>query len=106
MGWQINHNGKTYREGDLTINDAEAIEKLLGATWSEIHPLRSARHAKVVAGFVIAQGEGRDYQEVVAELGTMKTNAFLALVGPEGDDLPDVWEDGVPQTAAAHGTDG
>jgi hypothetical protein len=104
--WQITYNGKTYREGDLTINDSEAIEKLLGATWSEIHPLRSARHAKVVAGFVISQGEQRHYEDVVAELGAMKTNAFLALVGPEEDDLPAVWEDGVPQTAAAPGTDG
>lgn len=106
MPWQIRYNGKTYQENDLTIDDAEALEGLLKATWFEIDPLRSARHAKVVAGYVIAKGEGRAYDEVHAEIGRMRITDYVTAILPADDDMPSEWTDGVPQTAAAPGTAG
>jgi hypothetical protein len=107
MPWQIRYNDRVYREADLTIDESEAIEKLLDATWWEIAPLRSARHAKVIAAYLVSRGEGRGYDEVVAEIGATKVYQFLESVShDEEDDLPSEWTDGVPPKAAAPTTAG
>lgn len=97
MPWQIRYNDKVYREGDLTIDDAEEIERRLGATWAELNPLRSAKHAKVIAAYMLHRHGGMDQDAAIATVGAMKANEFLAMVEPEDDDLPTETDKGIPQ---------
>lgn len=97
MGWQITHNDRAYREDDLTLDDCEEIERRLGATWAEIDPLRSARHAKVIAVFMLHRKGGMDQDAAVALVGALKVNEFLGMYGPSEPDMPTETEGGIPQ---------
>lgn len=96
MPWQIRYNDRVYRNGDLTIDDCEEIERLLGEDWGKINPLRSAKHAKVVAAFMLHRHGGMDNDAARELIGKMKAAEFLKLVEPEDEDLPTETEHGLP----------
>lgn len=97
MGWQITYKDKKYREDDLTLDDCEEIERRLNATWAEIDPLRSARHAKVIAIFLLHRKGGMDQDEAAATVGALKVNEFLGMYGMADPDLPTETDGGLPQ---------
>lgn len=96
--WQLTWNGEVYRQGDLTLGDAKKIEELLGLSWLEINPIRSATQAQVLLAYMAAARTGRTYGDVAAEIDAIPVDVFLrdvwALVA---DDLPGSYTDGLPQ---------
>ena len=114
MAWQITYHGATYRESALTIGQCEALEDLIGLSWLSLNPVRSAKQARILTAFLVSQATGRPYDEVSAEVASMKADEFLtdlatANSGPlvietEPDDMPAEWTDGIPPKAAEPST--
>jgi hypothetical protein len=113
MPWQVNYGGETYRESDLTLEQCEALEELIGLSWLSLNPLRSAKQARILTAFMVSEGTGRPFDEVSAEVGKMKAEAFLndyaeanspPPIEQEPDDLPAEWTDGIPPKAAVPST--
>lgn len=105
MGWVLRWQGETYREGDITIGQAEQIEKLIGENWFGINVLRTAKHALSVLAVMHTHRTGRPFDEVKAEVADIPVNVYAQDVyGEEPDDLPVEYTDGNPPAAAAPST--
>jgi len=101
LRWQ----GETYREGDITIGQAEQIEQLIGENWFGINVLRTAKHAMSVLAVMHAHRTGRPFDEVKAEVAAIPVNTYaLEVYGEEPDDLPVEYADGNPPAAVAPST--
>lgn len=113
MPWQVTYQGVTYRESDLTIGQCETLEEMIGLSWLSLNPLRSAKQARILTAFLVAENTGRPFDEVSAEIAALKADDYLQgfadansppLVEQEDDDLPAEWADGIPPKAAEHST--
>ncbi len=99
MPWKFVHDGKTYSERDLTLGQAERIEEILDTNWGQIHPIRTAKHAVVIAAVMASDALGRDYDSVVGEVRGSNMLEFIDEVGTEVEDTPDIYTDGNPPEA-------
>jgi hypothetical protein len=105
MGWALHYGGDVYREGDITIGQAERIEDLIGVTWLQLNVLRSAKHAKATLAVMVADRTGRGYDEVAAEVAALSTNTYASEIFQiEPDDMPSEYLDGNPPVGAAPST--
>lgn len=99
MGWVLKVDDDfSLRESDLTIADAERLEKETDTTWRFISPLRSAAHAKAILKLGLEKG-GRSIEAAHAEAEAMKVDDYLSRIGEEKDDMPAVFTDGFPPAA-------
>lgn len=98
--YKITYDGHVYRERDLTLDQIERAEELLGKTWFDIALLSSAKTARTILAIHHADATDRPYDDVHKEIGRLRTEEFLSFV--EGDDREGVdhWEDGNPTAAA------
>lgn len=100
MPFQIKVGDRTYLTDDLTLDEAIAIEEATGHSWREINPLRSAKDCKAILdAFRARLGEGDP-------AGAITLRNAIDLVSYVSDDLPTLYEDGVPKAEAASPTDG
>lgn len=95
---------KQYRTDDLLLDEAIAIEKLTGRSWVEINPLRSAQDCRAILKAFWARDVGED--EAEKKVVALTVRAVLDHVQWVTDDLPEVYEDGIPKAAAGSATDG
>lgn len=101
---RITVGGKSFLTDDLTLNEAEAIEKATGESWLSLTPYRSAVHCReIMRAFLL-----RDHSEAEAEeiLSGMTVSKALDAVEVVDDDLPEVMEDGRPKAEGAASTRG
>lgn len=98
MAWTLTLNGRVFREGDLTIDDAEALEVATGLTWRQLNPLRSAAAAKGIAAVLLERYCGTSADEARKQIGEMTVDQLVDSIGvySPGDDLPAVYENGFP----------
>jgi hypothetical protein len=108
VGWRIEFEGEVYREGDLTLGQCERIEDVTGVNWRAIHPLRSAKEARVVLEVCVAERKGESVETVRERVNAMKVDEFLdALkVSEDEDDRPTEYVDGNPPVADEPSTPG
>lgn len=124
MAWKITYEGEVYRDGDLTLDDAERLEDLCGTSWQRIDPLYWGVHAKRLTAYLHSKRTNRPYEEVLAEVGQMPIDKYMggflghpdkaefakleaASVVADEIDLPSVYgENGIPQPAAEPSTPG
>lgn len=99
MPWQITWEGHVHRENDLTLAQAERIEELIGESWLNIAPLRSAKHAKAILAVMHSAATGEPERAVLERTGTLTIADFLGLVGSYQDDMPTMYVDGNPPKA-------
>ncbi len=99
MPWQITWDGHVHRENDLTIGMAERIEELIGESWLNIAPLRSAKHAKAIISVMHAAATGEPERAVLERAGMMSIAEYLGCVSSYEDDLPTMYVDGNPPKA-------
>lgn len=106
MAWTLTVDGQVYREGDLTIDEAEAMEQATGVTWRQLNPLRSAAVAKGIACVLFERRGGMSAEEARRKVGALKVDELLDMVGTYDptDDLPATYEDGFPPTGAGTST--
>lgn len=88
-----------YNTDDLTLDEAIAIEGEVSESWVYINPFRSAKHFKAIAR-VFLKREGKDDAAIATVLDPMTITAALDSVKIIPDDLPDVYEDGLPDPKA------
>lgn len=122
MAWRITYEGEVYRDGDLTLDDAEKLEELCGTSWQRVDPLYWGVHAKRVTAFLHAQRTGRPYEEVLGEVGKLNIDKYIrgfmhadtqealqakeASVMAEETELPSMYDNGIPPPAAEPSTPG
>lgn len=100
--WRLSFDGEIYRERELTIAEAEAIEDFLGMSWLQINPWRSAKQARGILAVLHESRTGRARDDVYATLGTVTVTEFMQTnMGIEDDDKPGSYVDGNPTAAAA-----
>ena len=101
MPWRIDFEGEVYREGDLTLAQIGRIEKFLdGKSWLHIQPVKFAGDGIAVLAVMHADHTGKPLDDVVAQVGQLKADQYLALLKIEDDDdLPVEYRDGFPPEA-------
>lgn len=106
MAWVLNFDGHTFREADLTIDEAERMEVATNLTWRFINPLRSAGNARAVLEVLLQTRLGMSAEEAKAKVGALKVDEYLSLLSYEEEDadLPTQWEDGFPPEAGESST--
>lgn len=110
MPWRIEWDGEVYREGDLTVDQAEQIVELTGTSWQYTHPATSPKHAKAVIAVCHAARTGAPVDELMRKVGALTVDAVLDCISREETDLPTTYEDGLPKsgvdpsTAASSGS--
>lgn len=87
---------------NLTLEEAEAIEKALEITWFEMNPARSATQCRAIIAVFLARSH--EETEAVKLAASITVGQARKMVRWEKDDLPDVYEDGVPKVAGARST--
>lgn len=96
MAWKFSHDGHTYVEGDVTLDEWIAMQDLLeGKPWP--NPLGSPKHAKAVLSVLIASHTGQSQDAVDKLVGAITTDQLLSMFVEAQDDLPEEYVDGVPQ---------
>ena len=104
--WRLTYQGGSYRESELTLDQAERIEELLGLSWLQINPLRSAKQARGILAVMHAEASGVPVVEVLAELGQMKANEFITDVFHlDPTDIAGSFVDGTPKVGTGDPTE-
>lgn len=122
MAWKITYEGEVYRDGDLTLDDAERLEELCGTSWQRIDPLYWGAHAKRVTAYLHSKRMDLPYEEVLADVGKLNIDKYItnlmhaptqaeleekeARVVADDGDMPSTYDNGIPPVAAEPSTPG
>lgn len=102
MPFELELDGRVYNTDELSLADAVELEKALGRTWRELSPLTSAEEFVAFATVCLKQDHPADVAaKIVADLSLGKALAAARWVG---DDLPEVYEDGLPKAGGGPST--
>lgn len=101
MAFQVTLEGKAYSTDSLTLDEAEVLEEECGRTWLELNPVRSSKEFRATARVFLH----RDYApgDVDRIVNGITIAAAMRAVVWVDDDLPKVFEDGMPDPKAAGG---
>lgn len=105
MGWEIHWEGEAIREDDLTLAEIDQICDLANIPWVTLHPLRQPKHLRAIVAVLKAR-EGADARRTFDELGAMRGGDALAAIREADDDLPEVYENGLPKAGDGPETTG
>jgi hypothetical protein len=86
--------GRRYHTGDLKIREVEELERLLGVDYTALRALGVMRHKIAVMAVLLRRDHAEDVVEKI--LGDLTLDAVEAMWTVEADDLPTVYEDGLP----------
>lgn len=100
MGYRFTftYEEKTYTYGSLKVREIEALEDLLDTRYVEIAPFTTMRHKLAVMAVFLRRDHTED--EVAAILEGLDLDAVQGMWDVVEDDLPDVYEGGVPLVEA------
>lgn len=96
MPWRLTLCGETFREDELTVQQAYDIEDATGLNWREIHPLNSAKVALELGVLLLAGRTGITPAEAREKIGALGMNEWLDAYKAVSDDLPTAWNGDVP----------
>jgi hypothetical protein len=98
--WAVTTPGGQVRIGDLTLEALVELEELSGEEWWRIvaHPYRSAKIAKLVYAAACAAVE--------CEPATLTARTLTEVFEQVPEDMPDMFEAGVPKAEAGAPTTG
>lgn len=104
--WEFTYGDHVLRQADITVGQAERIEKLTGKSWLLLNPVGSAAHARAVIQVMGADASGKTEAEVGAEIAAMRVDDYLTLLEFRNvdDDKPTSYTDGNPPVAAEPST--
>jgi hypothetical protein len=104
MPFQVTFGGRSWRTDDLTLDEAIAIEKVSGRSWMQINPFVSAEDCKAVMVAFLARE--MDSSAAEAKVGALSLREVLDSVDLVKDDLPEVYQDGLPKAGGGPSTTG
>lgn len=99
MGWQITYDGHTYRQGELSIADAEAIDSALSERWAALAPAQSPGRLAGVVAWLHARRTDTPFHEAATKVGAVGFIDLLNALEDEQEDLPTEYSDGFPPPA-------
>lgn len=106
MAWKFSVAGETFVEGDLTLGQAEEVERLTEEMWGALNPLRSAKHAVAIGTVMLAARRDISYDEAGKIVRAESMLRFVVEYGQADDDLPTEYLNGFPPEADAPSTSG
>lgn len=101
MAFQVTLEGKAYSTDSLTLGEAEVLEAECGRTWLELNPVRSSKEFRATARVFLHRDYAPGDVDRIVNGFTIKM-AMGAVVWVD-DDLPRVFEDGMPDPKAEGG---
>lgn len=104
MPIKVTFAGETWLTEDLTLDEFGKIEDDLGATWVRFNPLLSSKHAKAALVAFLTRSIGEEAAS--KKIGALSLKEAVACFEVVPDDLPDMYEDGVPKAEGATETGG
>ena len=102
MPFEITVAGETFRSDDLTVDEFLAIEKDTGRTWWDLNPIRSAGEFKAMASAWLART--RSPEDAAKIVGSLSIRDVVDNAKVVSDDLPDMYEDGIPKAEGGPST--
>lgn len=104
MPFQVSFGDRTWRTDDLTLDEAIGIEKAVGRSWMQINPFQSAQDCKaIIVAFLTREMDGPAAE---AKVGALSLREVLESVDLVRDDLPDLYQDGLPKAEGGPSTTG
>jgi hypothetical protein len=101
----VTFDGEEFDTDELTLDEAIAVEKATGHSWHEINPFRSGEDCKAILVTVASRRVSRE--EAEKRVGAMTVAQVLGSIDVKRkDDLPEMFEDGIPLPAPASVTGG
>jgi hypothetical protein len=88
------YDGVPHRVGTLKVREVESLEVTLGCRYVEITPLGNMRHK--LAMMAIFLGRDRSEAEVEQIISDIDLRSVDEMWDLQEDDLPDSYEDGIP----------
>lgn len=104
MPFQVTFGGQTWRTDELTLKEAIGIEKATGRSWMLINPFQSAEDCKAIMVAFLARDMAPDVAET--KVDGLSLREVLDSVDVIKDDLPDVYQDGLPKAEGEDSTNG
>lgn len=104
MPIKVSFAGDSWLVDDLTLDEFGRIEEEVGATWVGFNPLISSKHARAALTAFVGRTVGMD--EAVKKVGALSIKEAVACFEIVPDDLPQIYENGLPKAEGGTGTDG
>lgn len=80
MRWQLNHPDVQVREDDLTLEEAEMIERVTGMSWATIDPYSSAVECRAILTVCLQKRCGKTPAEAAAITGKIPVTEATELL--------------------------
>lgn len=102
MPFELTLDGRVYNTHSLSLDESEQLEKECGKTWLELNPVRSSTEFRATARvFLTRDHDAADVERILANVTIQSAMAAVEWVD---DDLPTVFEDGLPKAEGGPGT--
>lgn len=101
---RVTVGGESFTTDDLTLDEAIQVERDTEETWLRLNPYRSAAHAKAILVAFITRTSGA--AEAARVVGAMTLAAALDCFSVADDDLPTIFEGGIPKEVGEPATTG
>jgi hypothetical protein len=100
--FELTIDGQVFRTDELTLAEAETLEVECGRTWLELNPVRSAKEFRATARLFLART--RTPEEASTAVAGLTIGEAMKAVKWVADDLPDMFEDGLPKAGGGNST--
>lgn len=104
MAIRVTFAGDSWLTDDLTLDEFVLIEEQTGASWVRFNPFISSKHARAALAAFVARTVGQD--EAEKKVGALSIKEAVACFEVIKDDLPDLYEDGIPKAEGDTATPG
>ena len=101
---RVSFGGDSWRLDDLTMDEFGAIEDETGASWLRFNPFLSSKEARAALTAFVARTIGPE--EAARKVGALSIKEAAGCFEVVDDDMPVVYEEGLPKGEAGPATPG
>ena len=101
---RVSFAGDSWVLDDLTLDEFALIEDEVDVTWVRFNPLVSSKQARAVLTSFLARTIG--HEEAARKVGALSIKEAAACFEVAREDLPEVYEEGLPKEEAGPSTPG
>ena len=101
---RVSFAGDSWLLDDLTLDEFAVIEDEVDVTWVRFNPLVSSKQARAVLTAFLARSIG--HEEAARKIGVLSIKEAAACFEVVREDLPEVYEEGLPKEEAGPSTAG
>lgn len=101
---RVTFAGESWLLDDLTLDEFGLIEDEVAVTWIRFNPFLSSKHARAALTAFLARTMGPE--EAARKIGGLSIKEAAGCFEVVPEDLPDVYEEGLPKEEAGPSTSG